>query len=63
MIYDRTKHIPVSHVYLRKLVPWIYPCQRIHMLVHTKDMLMVGVCQNVKLMALAINLDWKSLVE
>ena len=42
IIHYLTKHIPVSHVSLRKLVPGISPCQRMNTLVHTKDILRVS---------------------
>ena len=53
--YTSTKHIPVSRVSFRKLVPGISPCQRINMLVHTKDILRVSAFQNVSILARGIN--------
>ena len=35
IIHYRTKHIPVSHVSLCKLVPVLSPCQQINTLVDT----------------------------
>ena len=49
-----TKHIPVSHVSLRKLAPGISPCRLINTLVHTKDILRVSVCHNVSIMTCVI---------
>ena len=51
----RTKHIPVSRVSLRKLVPGISPCQRINVLVHTKYILRVSVCHNLSIITCVIN--------
>ena len=55
MNHYHTKHIPVSRVSLRKLVPGISSCQRINTLVHTKDILRVSACQNVSIMTYGIN--------
>ena len=55
MNHESTKHIPMSRISLRKLVPGISPCQRINMLVHTKDILHVSACHNVSIMARGIN--------
>ena len=55
MIHYRTKHIPVSHIYLCKLLPGTSRCKRINTLVHTKDILRVSDCQKVSIMTHVIN--------
>ena len=55
MIHYRTRHIPVSHVSICKLVPGIPPCQHINTLVHTNYIPRVSACQNVSIMTCVIN--------
>ena len=55
IIHYRANHIPVSHVSRCKLVPRISLCQRINILVHTKDILRVSACHNVSIMTCVIN--------
>ena len=55
IIHHRIKHIPVSHIYLCKLVPCIYLCQHLNTLVHIKDILRVSAFQNVSIMTREIN--------
>ena len=55
MIHYRTKHIPVSHVSFCNLVLGISLCQRINILVHTKDILRFNACHNVSIMTCVIN--------
>ena len=55
MNHYRTKHKPVSHVSLCKLVPGISLCQRINGLVYTQDILRVSACQNVSIMTRGSN--------
>ena len=57
MIHYRTKHIPVSQVYLRKLVTGISLCQFISVLVCTNDILRVSMCQKLSIMRPIINVQ------